>query len=201
MANIEHLDDDVILTMLPHMKPAEIVNLLKALPPVVKDSVMTRLSSSKKLEHIKLYIEIYKARFGVSDALRHAVERGHTDVIRKICQIDREACDRALIDAVWLSDKEVVRILLRSGADIHANNDRALLDAVLSRDLAIVRTLLDAGADPNADNGYTLSLAVDDNQIELVRILLEYGAVSNDSVMLIANRVGNSEILSALTDS
>ena len=58
--------------------------------------------------------------------------------------------------AVWLSETEIVKLLLNAGAAPNAKHsgDPVLHEAVRKEDLDIVRLLLEAGADPNGKNSH-----------------------------------------------
>jgi ankyrin repeat protein len=177
MASIEKLDDDVFMTVMPHMKPIEIVNLLKAMSPAVKDSVMTKLSSSKRIEHMELYIEIYKAHFRKVDydsALLHALSRKHTDIVQKICSVDRITGAHILVERIRAGDIEGVRTLLRYGADARGY---PLIESVIKNKPEITQLLLDHGADERRD--LSLTIAAANGCSEIVRILLAGGADAN----------------------
>ena len=57
---------------------------------------------------------------------------------------------------------EVVRVLIKAGANLNDADGRPLLSAVESGDVEVVRVLVEAGADPNQaaeDNTTPLSIA------------------------------------------
>ncbi len=110
---------------------------------------------------------------------------------------------------------EIVRTLLRAGAEVNAGNgpnqDPALRLAAYRGHTGIARILLDAGADPNAENvfGFTpLQEAVRErtaDHLELTRALIEAGAnVSSGrffSVLMIACRGGSPAIVETLLEA
>ena len=79
------------------------------------------------------------------------------------------------------TDGEVVRLLLRCGADIHIKHDgmTALHRAALVGDKAVVQALLDHGArinDRENDGKTALWLASSEGNTRAVQLLLEWGA-------------------------
>ena len=93
--------------------------------------------------------------------------------------------DDELVDAVFLSDIDDVRVLLRRGADPDARDEEQrtpLLTATEDGHRELVRLLLEAGADPNlrdADGWTPLDVAVYRKALDLIWLLLDFGADVN----------------------
>jgi ankyrin repeat protein len=93
--------------------------------------------------------------------------------------------DDQLVDAVFLSDADDVRMLLAQGADPDACDEEqrpALAIAIADGEGELVRLLLEAGADPNLRDrdGFTaLDVAVYRRRLDIVWLLLKFGAEVN----------------------
>ncbi|ARF02627.1 SWPV1-008 [Shearwaterpox virus] len=88
--------------------------------------------------------------------------------------------------AIDEEDEEIIKLLIRYGADINIkntyNDSSPLHHAVKSVNKNILKILLDKGADVNSLNRYgctPIYYAVCNNNIDVVNILLEYGADVN----------------------
>jgi len=74
----------------------------------------------------------------------------------------------------------MVRLLLKSGADVHAEDDWALRCAAVLRHHEVVRLLLNYGANVHAEDDVALITALLCGDIEMASLLLEYGATCPD---------------------
>src|SRR5690606_10103263 len=87
--------------------------------------------------------------------------------------------------AVYRSDVEAVKRLLKAGADARAHNDYGatpLSEAAVTGNVEIIRRLLDAGADvraANADGQTALMIIARSANVEAAKLLLERGADVN----------------------
>lgn len=90
-----------------------------------------------------------------------------------------------LLWATYQADHDMVRALLRAGADPSVTNNYGstpLAEAVKLADLELVRMLLDAGAhpdSPNLDNQTALMLAAHLGKLDIATLLIERGASVN----------------------
>lgn len=117
---------------------------------------------------------------------------------------------RPLIDAVKRGDREAVRALLRSKADVNAvepDGTTALHWAVRANDLETVNALIRAGANVKTQNRYGLppiTLAATNGSAEAIDALLKAGADANtataagEPVLLTAARTGNPDAVRRL---
>ena len=117
-----------------------------------------------------------------------------------------------LIDAVKTGNREAVRALLKTPADVNAadpDGTTPLHWAVRSDDRETVRLLLEAGANAKATNRYgvtPLSLAALNGSAPVMEMLLAAGADPNSSlsqgqtVLMTAARTGNPAAVRALLD-
>lgn len=119
-------------------------------------------------------------------ALQHAILTGRTQVADVLLANGATLnADRLLLLAAaqGTSDRDVIRYLVKHGADINrrdSNGDTALLLAVRDGNLRLARHLIDQGADVNAsdrDGRTVLSLALSMGQTELATLLRRYGAL------------------------
>ena len=70
----------------------------------------------------------------------------------------------------------VIKRLIKEGADIHADNDAALKHAACNGQTETVKMLLNHGADIHADDNSALKHAACNGHTETVKMLLENGA-------------------------
>lgn len=93
--------------------------------------------------------------------------------------------DDQLVDAIFLSDVDDVRLLLAQGANPDACDEEQrtpLMNATRDCNSELVRILLEAGADPNLrdEDGWTaLDSAVYRGSLDSVWLLIHYGADVN----------------------
>jgi ankyrin repeat protein len=128
------------------------------------------------------------AMLTIRRALDSAVRSKNTRMVEMLLEevgpvdFEGDLGETPLLVAVWSKTVDVVRILLRKGAD--PNKDLAQwprpLTVAAQRGLVdITGALLDAGADPEALDGTgrtPLSHAAEEGHVEVVRLLLRYGA-------------------------
>ena len=81
--------------------------------------------------------------------------------------------NKLLYEVISKSDEPtVVDLLLKSGADVTADNNKAIQQAVAYGRTEIVRLLLEAGADINARNHLPLRFAIISGYTDIVKLLL-----------------------------
>ena len=84
--------------------------------------------------------------------------------------------DDLLIHASWTERDDLVKIAIRSGANIHIADDAALHFAALRGNTEMVKFLLENGADLHADLDKALRWASKNGHIDTVKLLLEKDA-------------------------
>ena len=77
--------------------------------------------------------------------------------------------------AVSCNQLELLRLLVKQGADIHARNNYALRRAAYKGHLEIVKFLVKQGADIHALNDYALRRAACSGQLEVVMYIKSLG--------------------------
>lgn len=82
------------------------------------------------------------------------------------------ALDTAFVIAAARGEKDIVKCLLKAGADIHTNHDAALVRAAEEGHIETVQFLLFMGADPQGDK--TLLRAAQHGHKEALRVLLDW---------------------------
>ena len=96
---------------------------------------------------------------------------------------------------------EVVKYLIKNGANVHAMNDKALICASNNGHLEIVKYLIKNGANVHADNDYALRYASNNGHLEIVKYLIKNGAnvhAMNDLSLGWASKNGYLEIVKYL---
>ncbi len=84
--------------------------------------------------------------------------------------------------AVCQRRSEIVKLLLRAGADVEKGLEPPLCQAVLNDDLEIVKILVESGAKVYYESDFApLCTAVGNGNIEIVKYLLENGANPNET--------------------
>lgn len=83
--------------------------------------------------------------------------------------------DMALIKATEKGQTKIVKLLLSKGANVHARDEEALFHAIKKLKLPLVKCLVEAGADITARDGKALKDAMDKKSVEITNYLLEVG--------------------------
>jgi len=159
--------------------------------------VRVTFSPDPNLEHLKTIYHLNPS-FDYSDPQKdfaRAAERGHVEALRlrltqaNSAELLKTAGDKALRDAAYNGQAEVVNVLLNAGISAKSNGgNAALLAAATDGGAEIVQALLDRGADVNARTGRdknglddtALMLAALHGHAEVVRVLLAKGAKLED---------------------
>ena len=109
--------------------------------------------------------------------------------------------DQALIVGSEFGHLNVVRELLRQGANVNAQHDKALRMAVYNGHLAVIKELLDNGADIHAKRDWPLYRASRDGRLGIVRELLSRGAkvhAQNNFALYNAVEYGHTNVVKEL---
>ncbi|CDK30207.1 ankyrin repeat domain-containing protein [Candidatus Babela massiliensis] len=117
----------------------------------------------------------------------------------------------ALMKASYGGYKEVVEILIKSGASINTKNNNgftALMRASINDHKDIVQILIDKGASINTKNEYgftALMLASSNGHKDIVELLIDKGAdidakstFNNDTALMVASKKGHKDIVKIL---
>lgn len=98
-------------------------------------------------------------------------------------QRDLSPYETPIIAAAENGHLEVIKILLKAGADIDAqntaNSQTALFKAVKHKHLKVITYLLDKGANPMAEQTFgknLLMMAIEQDDFNLIKLLIKYGA-------------------------
>ena len=151
-------------------------------------------------------------RLRVSAVWPHAKSRAVWLLIAALCLGTTGGAQSAnpLVDAARRGDREAVRALLRTRADVNvaqADGTTALHFAVRANDVGLVKTLLGAGANAKATNRYgiaPITLAATNGSVEILDALLKAGAsartesAEGEPVLLTAARTGNAAAVKLL---
>ena len=72
--------------------------------------------------------------------------------------------------------KDNIEMLVKAGANVHADNDAALRWSANNGHLEVVKALIEAGADVHAGDDYALRWSAENGHIEVVKVLVKAGA-------------------------
>jgi ankyrin repeat protein len=206
------LPKELIIETLKAMKSERRLNLLKAISPQQRDEVLTVLLESRNKELQRMYLDIYKSRFGLNNAkaTQHAIEKGHISVFKLFVENDRPFkdgatyCQAALVKAASLGKAHIVKALVEERVNVNVWADREyasgehtspLVSAVKAKSLETVQILLRAEADVRANSGVSLTFASKDGSFEIARELIYRGAVPNGRCWIYAVEGGHRDIL------
>ena len=110
--------------------------------------------------------------------------------------------DRVILGAKrakW--DLEVIKELVESGANIHAQDDYAIRWASSNGQLEVVKYLAENGANIHAQDDYAICWASENGQLEVVKYLAENGAnihAQDDLAIRLASNNGQLEVVKYL---
>ena len=83
--------------------------------------------------------------------------------------------DKALIQASRNGHLQMVKLLIELGANIHASNNWAMIYAIKYNHIEIVSLLISKGSNINSNHCKPLIVAIEYNNIKIVRLLLSCG--------------------------
>ncbi|KAJ3040579.1 hypothetical protein HDV00_010759 [Rhizophlyctis rosea] len=143
---------------------------------------------------------------GLEIALKRAAKGGHLDVVLRLLTAAKANCAypvtaEALEGAVEGGHTEIVRILLRKGANVHKWAEDALAIAAEKNCCDIVRLILNAGAGavPSHKMDWALEIASKGGQENTVKTLLDAGAFArNEEALLGAAKRGHTHVVRLL---
>lgn len=145
-----------------------------------------------------------------SYALRHAAEKGYTEVVHLLLQDGRADPAASDSEALSLASQyghiEVVLALLQDGrADPSVDDSEALRYASMDGHIEVVHLLLrDGRADPTAGDSLALRYAAVNRHIEVVLALLRDGRADptseNNTALRYASTEGHIEVVLALLE-
>lgn len=131
--------------------------------------------------------------------------KGFTDIIEYLAgkgiKVDTNYDDKALRWASGLGHLDIIELLLKKGANIHANDDDALRVASFNGNAEVVKFLIGKGANIHATDNFALKWAIKHGNIDLVEFLLDEGAdihSNNDETLRSAIDYGHSEVTKLL---
>ncbi|TPX66567.1 hypothetical protein SpCBS45565_g04365 [Spizellomyces sp. 'palustris'] len=114
------------------------------------------------------------ARYGQIDVVQSLIERG---ACVNLCGRNSRRQGSPLREAAIAGRPDIVKALIKAGAQVDAQNNVALRLAAAKGHHGIVQVLLDTGkADVHAGADYALAHAIGQGHTEVVSILLQYNA-------------------------
>ena len=143
------------------------------------------LLKQNKFEGLVTLIEVLKETdFKLNSAfkesfLKEAAEYGHLEIVKYLVKHGADIHtqnDYALRYATEKGYLDIVKYLVENGADIHANNDFSLRSAADNGHLEIAKYLVEQGADIHALQDFSLRWAATNGHFEIVKYLVEHGA-------------------------
>ena len=115
-----------------------------------------------------------------------------------------ENINQQFIYASWCGYLPIVKLLIKKGADIHANNDWAIIGASSEGYLTLVKLLIKKGADIHALCDWAIICASRGGHIDIVELLINSGSnihARNHSPIIYASQNGHSSIVKLLIES
>jgi hypothetical protein len=113
-----------------------------------------------------------------------------------------ETCiNHSVVIASMKGNANLLRLLLKNGADVHAHNDAALKWASESGHTEVVKILIDYGANIHVQNDYALRWSSVNGYFDIVTALLEHGAdvhAGNDAALWWAQSNGYTSTVKVL---
>jgi ankyrin repeat protein len=113
------------------------------------------------------------------------VPKSEEDIIKELSKLSQEEKNEKLFNAVEKDQLDIVKLIVKAGADINAKNyanDTVLIWASAHDKLEVVKYLIKMGADINIKNKFgntSLKYAIRNNKIEILTYLIENGADIN----------------------
>jgi ankyrin repeat protein len=115
----------------------------------------------------------------INGLLIYASRKGHTDIVKLLIKSGayiHARDDYAFRCASENGHAEIVNLLIEKGANIHTKDDYALRWASANGHIDVVKLLIEKGADIHAEDDYALIWASNNGHIEIVNLLIERGA-------------------------
>lgn len=156
---------------------------------------LAKLISARNIETLRLVLQRYtetKSEY-LKNFLEFCVNGSTQKVIDAInigidVNIKDKGCDTALMRAARYGYLEIVKVLIKAGADVNAKSSRgsALIFAAKYGHIEIINMLIKAGADVNVKDVYgetALMKAAKSSNAETVNVLLNAGAKVKKKVL------------------
>jgi ankyrin repeat protein len=141
------------------------------------------------------------------NALARCAQRGKLDWVKFLiaagANIEYNNPVTALRWASLNGHLDVVKEMLKAGADVHSSDDAALYNASCNGHLEIVKELLKAGADVHADDDKVLGAVSRNGHLDVVKELLKAGVNVHgrgDYALTIAKKYGHQDVVDFLED-
>jgi ankyrin repeat protein/GTPase SAR1 family protein len=150
---------------------------------------------------VKLLLE-HGAKQEIDRAITDAIFNKNTEIIQILSEHGAqvdEDCFDALIEAVEKGDADIVKLLLEHGAKQEI--DRAITDAIFNKNTEIIQILSEHGAQVDEDCFDALIEAVEKGDADIVELLLEHGA-THEIEYAMSRAIWNeqTEIIQTLSD-
>jgi ankyrin repeat protein len=116
---------------------------------------------------------------GIDKAFQNASENGYLDIVKILIKYGADVQAYNNYAVIWASINyhlDVVEYLIDHGADIHTGNDFLLRNAAFYGHLDVVKYLIAHGADIHAQDDHALRLASQHCHLPVVEYLLSHGA-------------------------
>lgn len=118
----------------------------------------------------------------INDNLDLSSYNGHLDILKFLIKNGADIhCwdDSPLRNASYRGHLEVVKFLIENGANIHACDDQSLITAIREEHYEVVKFLVENGANIHAQYNYALRLASECNNKRIIIYLVEMGGDFN----------------------
>lgn len=116
-------------------------------------------------------------------------------------RVDFSELDKALGQVAVNGHKEIVELLLKAGANVHAEDGQALIYAAENGHKDVVELLLRAGADVHARDDCALRWAAGNGHKDVVELLLKAGAIvhaGGNAAIRWASKNGHKDVVKLL---
>ena len=164
------------------------------------ENMATTCKSIRRISRGHQFTDYFKCQDCI--AIETALENDHLTCYKwHFNKMVERKIDQLCIDASRLGSLKVVKYLVSSGANIHADSDYAVRWASRSGHLEIVKYLVSLGANINANDDYAVRWALINGHLGVVKYLVSSGAnihADDNRAVRWASQQGHIEVVQYL---